>query len=131
MHQLCIENHMTATYPYIRAENSSTGCTSKHGGFFEMLLYCSVLNCFILNVRSVRSVVNQRKNSNIFIGLNVFFKALNICFWQVSQSFDFLAFYLYCRENYDGKIRTDEGTRHYNLWYFRWANECIIDLIFL
>ena len=34
---------------------------------------------------SVRSVMN----SNIFTGLNVFFKALNFCFWQVPQSFDF------------------------------------------
>ena len=39
MHQVCIEKspHLTATYPHIRAENSSTGCTSIHRGFCKML----------------------------------------------------------------------------------------------
>ena len=50
-----------------------------------MLQYCSILFYF----ESVWSVVNQRKSSSIYTGLNVFFKALNFRFWQVSQSFDF------------------------------------------
>ena len=37
MHQVYIENHLTVAYPYIRAENSPTGCTSTHRGFCKML----------------------------------------------------------------------------------------------
>ena len=43
MHQVCIENHMTSTYTYIRAVNSSTGCT----GFvkcFDIAVFCFILN---------------------------------------------------------------------------------------
>ena len=76
-----LKNHLTATYPYIRAVNSSTGCTSIHHGFCKMLWYCSIL----FYIESVRSVVNQRNNNNIFTGLNVFFKALNFRVRQVSQ----------------------------------------------
>ena len=43
----------------------------------------------LFHFESVRSIVNQRKDNNIFTGLNVFFKALNSLLWQVSQSFDF------------------------------------------
>ena len=71
---------MTAIYPYIRAENSSTGCTSIciHHGFCKMLWHCSPDNY----------ESNNKKNNNIFTGLNFFFKALNFRFWQVSQIFD-------------------------------------------
>ena len=50
MQQVCIDvlkNHLTATYPYIRAENSSTGCMNILRGYRKMLWYCSIL--FILN----------------------------------------------------------------------------------
>ena len=70
MHQVCIEiNHLTATYPYIRAENSSTGCTSKHVRGFCKLFDISVF-CFTC-------ILNQS------------FKALNFRFRQVSKSFDY------------------------------------------
>ena len=78
-----LKNYLTAIYPYIRIENSSTGCTSIHRGFCKMLWYCSILFYF----ESVRSIVNKKNNNN-FTGLNVFFKALYFRFWQVSQNLD-------------------------------------------
>ena len=75
-----LKNHLTATYPHIRVENSPTSCTSIHRGFCKMLWYCGILFYF----ESVRPIENQRKNNNIYTGLNVFFKVLNIRFWQVS-----------------------------------------------
>ena len=80
-----LKNYLTAIYTYIPAENSSTGCTSIHLWVCKMLWYCSVLFYF----ESVQSIVNQTKNNNIFTGLNIFFKAVNFRFWQVSQSFDY------------------------------------------
>ena len=76
--------HLTAIYLYIRAENSSTCCTSVLRGFCKML---QVILQYFVHFESVRSIVDQRKNNNIFTGINVFFKALNFRFWQVSQSF--------------------------------------------
>ena len=32
-----LKNHPTAIYPYFRAENSSTGCTSIHRGVCKIL----------------------------------------------------------------------------------------------
>ena len=44
-----LKNHLTATYQYIRAVNSSsTGCTNIHRGLCKILWYCSILfsvNC--------------------------------------------------------------------------------------
>ena len=57
-----LKNHLTAAYPYIRAENSSTVCMSIHRGFCKMLWYCRILFYF----ESVRSILNQRKNSIIY-----------------------------------------------------------------
>ena len=70
-----MKNHLTDTYPYIRAENSSTGYTSILHGFCKMLRYCNIF----VHFESALSIVNQRKN-NTFIVLNVFFKALNVRF---------------------------------------------------
>ena len=61
-----LKNHLIATYPYTRAENSSTGCTN----IFHEFCKCSI---------SVRSVVNQTKKNTLqtilFTVINVFFKA--------------------------------------------------------
>ena len=65
-----------------------TGCTSIHRGFCKILWYCSILFYF----ESVRSIVIFLKKKTIFFtGLNVFFRALNFRFWQVSQGFDVLS----------------------------------------
>ena len=55
-----------------------------HHGFCKMIWYCSILFYF----ESFRSIMNQRKHNNFFTGLNVFLRALNFRFWQVSQTFD-------------------------------------------
>ena len=57
-------------------ENSSTGCMSIHREICKILSYCSILFYF----ETVRSIVNQRKNNNIFTGLNFSLKALNFRF---------------------------------------------------
>ena len=81
-----MKNHLTAIYPYIRAENtcSSTDCRSIHRVFckiFDIAVFCfiwiSPVNC-----------ESKKKIYNSFAGLNVFFKTLNFRSWQVSQSFD-------------------------------------------
>ena len=37
------KNHLAVSYPYIRAENSSSGCISIHRGFCKMLeLFCFI-----------------------------------------------------------------------------------------
>ena len=80
MHQVCIENHLAANYPYIRAENSSTDCTSiVHHGFCKMLWYCSIL--FILNQSGQLWI--KEKNNNSFTGLNKFFKTFIFRFWSL------------------------------------------------
>ena len=106
-----MKNHLTANYPYIRAENSSTGWTSIHRGFCKMLWYCSILFYF----ESGLSIVNQWKNNNIFTGLNVFFKAVNVRFWRVSQSFDFNChiFYYFLLINF---IILDENLTNLSAW---------------
>ena len=58
-------------------------------GFVYFFIDIAVF-CFIFE--SVLSIVNQRKNSIIFTGLNVFFKALNFCFWLRSLR-AFIIFY--------------------------------------
>ena len=37
MHQVSMEKSPDRHYPYIRAENNSTDCTSIHRGFYKML----------------------------------------------------------------------------------------------
>ena len=40
-----LKKHLAATYPYIRAENSYTGCTSVLRGFikyFDIAVFCSL-----------------------------------------------------------------------------------------
>ena len=71
-----------ATYVYIRTENSSTGCV----GFvkcFDIEVFCSF---WIIPV----SCESKKKKQTpiLFTVLNVFIKALNFHFWQVSQSFE-------------------------------------------
>ena len=69
-----LKSHLTATYPYIRAENSAIGAFVKCLDIAEF--------CFILKLSGQLWI--KEKNNNIFNGLNVFFKALNFRFWQVS-----------------------------------------------
>ena len=80
-----MKNHLTTTYPYVRTENSYTGCTSVFRRFCNMLWYWSIL--FILNQSGQLWI--KDKITVFFTVLNVFLKALNFYFWQVSQSFDF------------------------------------------
>ena len=76
-----LKNYLTAVYPYIRDENSTTGCTS--------FIKCFAIAVFYFIFESVGSIVNKIKSNNIFTGLNVFFKAFNFRFWKVFQSFDY------------------------------------------
>ena len=82
-----MKNRLTATYPYIRDENIVplvvrvyTVCFVK---WVDIALFCFILN------QSGQMWIKENNNNN-FSGLNVFFKALNFRFWQVSQSFDFI-----------------------------------------
>ena len=76
MHQVCIkkspDRHLS--------ENISTCCV------VFVKCFGIALFCFILNQSGQLRI--KEKSDNIFTGLNVFFKALNFRFWQISQSFD-------------------------------------------
>ena len=89
-----MKNHLTATYPYICTENSSTSCMCILHGFCKMLwYYCSIFCSFWI------SLVNCELKKRITIFFYCFkciFKVLNFRFWQVSLSFDFLLWLIYC-----------------------------------
>ena len=65
-----MKNHLTATNPYIHAEIVALGVRVYTVGFVK----CFDIEVFLFYFESVRSTVNQRKNNNIFTGLNVLFK---------------------------------------------------------
>ena len=86
-----LKNHLTASYLYIRAENSSTGCMNILHGFCKMLWYCSIL--FILN-HSGQMWIKQQKVKILFTVINVFCKALNFRFLTDLSEVWLLQYYL-------------------------------------
>ena len=88
IHVQKVELFSARMYGYVAArwffQDKPTSFTSIHHGFCKILWYCSILFYF----ESVRSVVNLRKNNNIFYWFKCILQDLTFRFWQVSQSFD-------------------------------------------
>ena len=77
MHQVCIEKspNRHLHFPYIRAENSSTACTSIYLGFCKMLWYYPIL--FILN-QSGQLWIKEKKNKQYFYWFNCILQSFKL-----------------------------------------------------
>ena len=102
-----MKNHLTGANLYIRAENSSTGCTNILRGFCKMLWYCSIL--FILN---------QQKSNNIFYCCKFNLQSFKLLLLTGISGLRFTNFlkwrygsYVICRRSYVSVLFTgDTGT---------------------
>ena len=81
-----MKNHLTTTYRHTSMLKIVPLVVWVYSVDF-VKCFDIVVVCFILNQSGQLWI--KEKNNNIFTGLNVFFKALNIRFWQVSKNFNY------------------------------------------